>query len=190
MAYKIDTCCFLARCLVLLRKGNDRWPQCRNKLGIRSWDWSLDFCGWQHYKVGMCMHCHKSVLSQVWKQHKGAMIVHCHKSVLSQVRQQDNNIVMSVHCHKSVPIIIWPEMLLGHKTTTNKQSNKHCTCHCGVSSYFEITNRTQEFVQLVTEAVFSGLDLTAVVGQEITQLVQAWGLWPRRQGGWWYLRCC
>ena len=30
-------------------------------------------------------------------------------------------VAMSVHCHKSVPILISPQMLLGHKTT-NKQN--------------------------------------------------------------------
>ena len=37
---------------------------------------------------------------------------------------QHYKFAMSVHCHKSEPILIWPQMLLGRKTTTNKQGNR------------------------------------------------------------------
>ena len=34
--------------------------------------------------------------------------------------RQHYKVTMSVHCHKSVPILIWPDMLLGRKQQTNK----------------------------------------------------------------------
>ena len=56
--FKIDTCCFLARSLVLLRKGKHWLVQCQDNMtewNIRYW-WSALSVG-QHYKVAISVHC-------------------------------------------------------------------------------------------------------------------------------------
>ena len=57
MTYKIDTCRFLARCLVLLGQDKDWFAQCQDHVTeweIRSWCWRPDFPVGQHYSHHEC----------------------------------------------------------------------------------------------------------------------------------------
>ena len=65
MTYKIDTCCFLARCSALLGEGKDWLAQCEDN--VIEWDFR-SWCRWpgfpvgQHYdEIAISARCQKSV---------------------------------------------------------------------------------------------------------------------------------
>ena len=67
--FKMDTCCFLAWRLELLRYGKDWLAQCQDKVtesDNRSWCLRPGVPVRQHYQVTMSVHCHKSVPILIW----------------------------------------------------------------------------------------------------------------------------
>ena len=62
---------------------------------------------------------------------------------------QHYKITMSAHCHKLVPVLIWPYMLLGHKTT-NKPTHMHTCTHRTIANAHMHTRTYAQYVPMYT----------------------------------------